>query len=272
MGKKTAYKFKNQEYPLKGNLINSPLGELQAIFTSFINEGKFSKGQYLSIITQAKYGYNNHFTLGHRFPIDPLSDKDIRDYIDYFVNKYGQLANWYKDVQVYSIYFNYTLISESDYNKGLSYIKSVDSKVIRSLDINPLGLPKNTNYEEWGLTVEKVSGRTTIIKDLLVDIGTDLDRYIEVTYLNSNIINVQVYSNISGIVMSHFTDRIKSPNEFTRKVGNRVYHINDSSVFFLYQDKYSNEYITPLKTQRGYAFDAITLDIETYLEDGSAVK
>nr|YP_009690402.1 hypothetical protein PSUO_000044 [Coniferiporia sulphurascens]QEG57182.1 hypothetical protein PSUO_000044 [Coniferiporia sulphurascens] len=241
---KNKYTFINKEYPVTGSL------SISTLFNNFIKEQSF-KGKYISVITQVRHGSNSHFSLGHRFPLDPNNKKDVANYIDYVNNKYELLGNWYKDVNIHSLYFNYCVINHEDYVKGLSYINSVDSKPIKSLDMNPLGLPNNTYYTEWGTVVEKGS-RSTIVKGLLADAGTELDRYVEVTFITKDIIHVKLFSNVSKILLTEFTDRVQSTGEFTRKIGTKTYHIKDSVVFFMYEDSYSSEFITKLRPNKSF--------------------
>lgn len=258
----TKYKFHNNEYPVVGQL------SLSVLFKNFISERNFKQGELISLITQVRYGTSKHYSLGHRFPINPHDVTSVNTYIDFITNKYAQLGNWYKDVNIHSIYFNYTLINQTDYDKGLKYISGVDTKVIKSLDINPLNLPNNTNYNSWGVIMDIINHNTTIIKNLFVDISTDLNRYIEVTHLSEKVVTVKLFSSISNILLSEFTDRISNSREFTRTIGNKTYHITDNIVNFMFENQYSSNFITKLRPHKGYDLNMITLDLETYLNNG----
>jgi hypothetical protein len=107
------------------------------------------------VITQLRSHDHVFISLGKRTVIDLHNSQEINDYIELLENKYNYLDNWYKSLEIIEIIFNYTKISDYDYNRNkdsiLSKLKnSINLKEEKMISNKIHNLPLDFNYKAWG--------------------------------------------------------------------------------------------------------------------------
>ena len=260
---KAGYNFLNFEIPIEANTV---LSDLTPYFDKFIKDNKNNLGEYISVICQVREVGNIYYTIGERFPINIDNPKDLTDYVDYIQSKWNILDNnQYNPNLALSIIFNYT--NTTDNNYSLSSNKFRITKNMVKIELNkeeiPLGLPMNTYYSTWGNSSEMLADGTLRVKELF----NDLNKYIEVINLNKTDTQINLFSSESNIKITTFVDRIININEFVRTVGNKVYYFIDNKLYFIFDKLICDKFITRVKPSKGFVFNAMTLDVETYKDE-----
>lgn len=235
---------------------------------------------YVSVAFQLRESASNYFTLGDRYALNPKSAEELANYIDYIQNKVEVLNhNKYSPSRANTAFFNYNLVDKADYLTGVTKVKNdrieLQTKpIIDFSDIAPLGLPLDTNYLNWGSIVEMLNATTNKVAELTVDAGTNLSRYIEVTFKDSVNRTVALFSSVTDINIARFSDRILNQlnDHFIRQVGNHSYHIKQGKVFFMFERLFGSEFITKLRASKKFSLNLMTLDIETYVDSQNEMQ
>lgn len=267
---KNPISFKNAEYPIEPN---TTLTDIKPYFDKFINENKINFGQYISVICQIREVRNIYYTIGDRFAIDLNNSKEIKDYLDYIQNKWSILDNnQYNPSLALSVLFNFNNTSYSNYSliSNKFRITQNQSKVdVNFKDESNFDLPLNTYYNSWGKTSEMLSDGILRVKDLFIDLKSNLNRYIEVTTLSKYDSLVNLISSESNIKIITFLDKIISNNEFIRELGNKTYYFKDNKLYFIYDKLISKQFISKARPSQKNIFNIMTLDVETYVDENN---
>ena len=259
------YNFKNIEF----DIINGNLN-FENFVKKFLKETKIKKG-YLSVIVNIKQINDQYFAIGNRFPLQIKNKESISEYIDYLHFKYLHLENRYKVIEPVTIFFNYTPINEESYkhSETLLHGKNKAFEKLNKLSFKnelPANLPLNTNYSTWG-TVERLGSNILKIKEISSNtLLNNKHRYIHINFLNKHNRIIEIYSS-SNILLNKVTDKIINPfgNEFIRQVEDKIYHIKDNTIFFVFENLYLDyKNITKARLAKKFIMNMLTLDIETY--------
>jgi hypothetical protein len=259
---KFQYKFTNVFFPVSSSNIQL---ELNNFFNNFINN--LNSKVKIAVITQLKSRDNSYITLGKRTMLDLTNLHDINNYIELLENKYRLLDNWYKSLEITEIIFNYTQISENDYNRNKSVIldpsEGLNLKEDQFKDVSKIyDLPLNNNYRSWGSDVQNIDSTTYKVLNIFNN------QNLEVKTLNkfSKIINI-FNKNFTNLIFS-FQDIMlnESLNMFKRYVDKKIFYIINNVVTFYFNESIKIKNISKLSKLNVKVLNIITLDVETYLD------
>ena len=266
---KTKYTFTNREYPLIYFKNKNLTLDISEIVNKFISDNKKFFDKYISVICQIRNAGDTYYSIGDRFPIDINNPADINAYKDYLQAKLNILDGRYEPEVAISVNFNYTNTNQKEYSikENLLKISQFKSNHDFKNDV-PLNLPLNTDYLTWGSTLENINSNTTKISNLYIDINTKINRYIEVTFLSKIDTAIKVYIHNKKLNIVNFVDKIINKyNEFIRIVGNKIYHIKNNKLYFIYEKLFVKQFIGKLKPTKNFDFNILTIDVETFKDD-----
>ena len=237
-----------------------------------IKDIKLSKGNQIAVLTQLSYATGGFITIGKRYPITINTnhlntEKDIIAYAELLDTQFKFMDHDYQELTFNRIIFNYTLITNDEYNRmsqkyivGMKDILKEDS-IIKDILMN---LPLNQLYKGWGSKITVIDATNFKIEGL-----SQGDYYIMITndLNNENITTINIYTN-SGELIKTFLDRIINYNHFIRYTENKEFYIKNGKAYFLYQNRFSKlRNITKLSPMKDINLNIMTLDTETYVDE-----
>lgn len=274
------YNFVNIDYPITDNYVDFNY-LLPHFLDQLKNDNKSAK--YISVIAQFKGIEGDNLctkTLCARTPLDLYNNKEVKNFIISLNEKQNTLTGLYSIPLILMISFNYTIINENDYQLGINTTKAI--KISNNIAINynndiesPANLPLDTVYESWGKT----------------DYNTGAGEYMQIKYVKNfrdSVIKIfpkerdgyresntiQIETKTSNEACGTLTDIIvnKNTSEFIRKYNNKIYHIINKKVYFLFEKISPSKYISSLTPSKISPSIPMVLDIETYLDENSIMK
>jgi hypothetical protein len=116
-------------------------------------ESNLVQGQKIGIITQLSYSNQEYCTLGNRYPI-LINESNLQSYAEFLKTKFYILDNWYKDLTFIQIIFNYTLISDKDFDRMFRKEEANLIQLPENHIEDIIDLPLNPYYNGWGTIIE----------------------------------------------------------------------------------------------------------------------
>ena len=253
------YEFKNVAYSF--TVLN-----FKEYLIKFVSESGLIKNHKIGIITQFRTVENGVYTVGGRYPLmiteSSLENSQLDNYADLLSTKFELLDNWYKDVNISEIIFNYTLITDNDYERMTSKSQRNSTNILKEnqfLNKEQLfGLPLNMIYKGWGNSFQIIDGSTFRVNDIN---NSNENKYIEVTEVNNNNYIIKIFVN--GTLLETITDRKTASNEFIRYTETRIYYVKESQIFFHFDNTNKLKNISKLRSMKSLELNMMTLDIKT---------
>src|ERR1700753_693784 len=262
---KNIYKFINVTFPI------SMASNLQLNFKDYLNNFISSlnyKGKII-IITQLKSREHTMITLGNRTVIDLINQQDINNYIELLESKYSYLENWYKSLEIIEIMFNYSIISDQDYDRIKTNvlntsIDQINLKEDQFKDVEKIhNLPLDFKYKTWGESVQHINANTYRVLNIFNK------QNLEVISKNRFTKLINIYNNNFSKILFTFQDKIikEALNLFTRFIGGKTYHIIMDKLIFYFNTEFKFKNISKLSKVKLPTLNIITLDTETYVDE-----
>lgn len=244
------YKLINVEYTIL-TLINESIisNRIYNFFTSY----KFEPNKkYISLLFKINTVSRHHYTLSHRTAIDITNKEDINNYIKEVLASFNNLEDWYKQIIALKIIFNFTYISDIDYNRKVNKAKFETLDVFKdNTDIKPkellnMDISKNTHYTTWG-EYQIIENKKYFINNLynikniqsiIIEQLDKFSKHFKITLIKSN----------NDIIV--FEDTIIGNENFIRyfpKSNLRYYYKNENCYFYAEGNISFNDTITPLR-------------------------
>ena len=251
--------------------ISVELVSLTNLIDYVIKEYRDELPEYLSLNVQiegeSEGEVKEFFTIGERYPVQITDQTSIDACTDYLLSEYDKLSDLYKTPIYINYYVNYISLNVSEFKNKSERVNNVSVKVEIPLGKEtPLNLPLNTQYRTWGNFIELDSEGNLIIKDVITHSIYNKNRItsIRVKFTGSKSRTIELISN-NTVVLSIF-DQIISENEFIRSFDNKEFHIKNNVPYFFFERKFAHKNITPLKINKEFDLEFMTLDIETYTD------
>jgi hypothetical protein len=262
------YEFKNTFYPFKDL-------DFKDYLIKLISESGLIKNQKIGIITQFRDENGDVITIGSRYPLliteSPLENDYLSEYSEILTTKYELLENWYKNLIVTEIIFNYSLITDQDYDRMINKEQTNVTNIIKEVQMlesnEILSLPIDMIYTSWGNSYSRIDGNSYKVSDLHNSLSK---KHIIVTEINKNNYEIQVYLN--ELLVITFVDRKINNHEFIRFTENKVYYIKDKKIYFFFDSSHNLKNISKLRKMKDLDLNMITLDTETYTDENGNMQ
>lgn len=180
------------------------------------------------------------------------------------------LEERYKTVLPVTIYFNYSTLTKQVYTRNFTFINSKNYayKLLKEYEFRserPYLLPLNVDYSTWG-PVKRISPSTVKIDIQDVKELTTISRNILIHSVSAMVKIIEIYTS-ANFLLGKVIDRQLSNFglDFIREVGNKIYHVSNNTVNFIYQTlDLEHESINKARQAKKHTLNFLTLDIETF--------
>jgi len=249
--RKVASKHKWQDIIVKLNNRVFSRNLLIKYFSDFWNNvsDQFSNNNHMFILFKIKYNNGEFSSIGK---VQRINITDLSWYIDFIIEQMKFKSEYYNETPIVEFIFSYGFKDGKIPNKTIKIFEY-------NQNIKDIKIPISMIPSDFGTIVKT-------IKSIFI-IQNELGQTITLEQIGKNNL-VSIASK--GKVLISFEDKFIEENKFVRTIDNKKYYfINNKEIVKV--DILKTKFIEILKPSKELVNKFITLDIETYIENGDLI-
>lgn len=246
---RSIYKWKEVVFKINNRVFTTNL--LIKFFTEFWNNvsDQFNNNNHMFILFKIKYNNGEFSSIGK---VQRINITDLNWYIDFIIEQMKFKSEYYNETPITEFIFSYGFKSEKIANKTIKMFEY-------NQEIKGLKIPISMTSSDFGTIIKTINS--------IFFIQNELGQTISIEQVNKNKL-VTIASK--GKVLISFEDKFIEENKFVRIINNKKYYfINNEEVAMV--DILKSKFIEVLKPSKDLVNKIITLDIETYIENGDLI-